>query len=147
MGILLESSSLQMPGYTRWAYPETFAVVDLGGEVALDAIWAYREYGTPSLTFSAGLSRPALPCPALPVTLHPLLYTHPPAPPDPASLPRVLAGHANVLVVGIACHFLHLQVLHRLRRSQRRGLSTHPSNGHRKPGKALIFLDRRASAT
>ena len=43
-----------MPGYTNWAYPETFLVVDLAGPVALDAVWGWRKYGTPVFVFSVG---------------------------------------------------------------------------------------------
>ena len=40
--------------YTSWAYPETFLVIDLGGEVVLSAVWGYRQHGAPAFVFSAG---------------------------------------------------------------------------------------------
>ena len=43
-----------MPGYTQWAYPETFLVVDLGGPVVLNAVWGWRKYGKPAFVFSVG---------------------------------------------------------------------------------------------
>ena len=53
--------SVWMPGYTQWAYPETHAVIDLGGSFALDAVYGYRGYGTPNLTVSVGAESPFAP--------------------------------------------------------------------------------------
>ena len=50
-----------MPGYTKWAYPETIAVIDLGGAFAIDAIWGYRGYGTPNISLALGAESPFSP--------------------------------------------------------------------------------------
>lgn len=41
-------------GFTKWYYPEVFAVIDLGQPYALDELWGYHQYGGAHFQLEAG---------------------------------------------------------------------------------------------
>jgi hypothetical protein len=43
-----------MQGFTKWYYPQVFALIDLGATYQLSSVWAFHQYGKPTVNFTIG---------------------------------------------------------------------------------------------